>query len=57
MKLSEDELIVIIKIIEQDPRPSYINDEKRLYGVTYGNKNVKFKVKETLATIAEIEEV
>lgn len=57
MKLSEDELIDIIKIIEQDPRPSYINDEKRLYGVTYGNKNVKFKVKETLATIAEIEEV
>lgn len=57
MKLSEDELIVIIKIIEQDPRPSYINDEKRLYGVTYGNKNVKFKVKETLATIAEIEVV
>ncbi|MBQ3782377.1 MAG: tRNA (N6-threonylcarbamoyladenosine(37)-N6)-methyltransferase TrmO [Lachnospiraceae bacterium] len=57
MKLSEDELVVIIKIIEQDPRPSYINDEKRLYGVTYGNKNVKFKVKETLATIAEIEEV
>lgn len=57
MKLSEDELIVIIKIIEQDPRPSYINDEKRLYGVTYGNKNVKFKVKETLATITEIEEV
>ena len=57
MKLSEDELIVIIKIIEQDPRPSYINDEKRLYGVAYGNKNVKFKVKETLATIAEIEEV
>ena len=45
----------ITKIIEQDPRPSYIEDEQRIYGVSYAGYNIKFKVAHTVATILEIE--
>lgn len=45
----------VTKIIEQDPRPSYIEDEQRIYGVSYAGRNVRFKVAHTVATILEIE--
>ena len=29
---------------EQDPRPSYQHDAERVYGVTFGNQNIRFQV-------------
>lgn len=54
--LSAEEAICIEKIIEQDPRPSYIDDPQRIYGVTYGEHNVKFRVEGKKATVIDIEE-
>lgn len=45
----------IIKILESDPRPSYQNDENRIYGFTVGGYEIKFKVQDGKAVITEAE--
>jgi len=47
----------VTKIIEQDPRPSYIENEQRIYGVTYAGFNIKFKVVHAVANILDIETI
>ncbi len=54
--LPETEKQAIIDCIAQDPRPSY-QDDGRVYGMAYGNHNVKFIVKNGVATILEFETV
>ena len=54
-KLTTEFVTCVTKIIEQDPRPSYIEDEQRIYGVSYAGCNIRFKVAHTVATILEIE--
>ena len=54
-KLTPEFVTCVTKIIEQDPRPSYIEDEQRIYGVSYAGCNIRFKVAHTVATILEIE--
>lgn len=55
VKLTPEFVTCVTKIIEQDPRPSYIEDEQRVYGVSYAGYNIKFKVVRTIATILEVE--
>lgn len=55
--MSEEERLCIEKLIEQDPRPSYIEDEKRVYGVSYGRWNVKFVVKNDEAEVISVEKL
>lgn len=54
-KLTPELVICVTKIIEQDPRPAYIEDEQRIYGVSYAGFNIKFEVIHSVATILEIE--
>ena len=54
-KFTPEFVTCVTKIIEQDPRPSYIEDEQRIYGVSYAGCNIRFKVAHTVATILEIE--
>lgn len=42
--LSPEELYLLTKTLEQDPRPPYHHDEKRIYGMTFGQWDVKFSV-------------
>lgn len=44
----------IITCLENDPRPSYQTDESRVYGMTYGEYNVKFTVSGDTLYIKEI---
>ncbi len=44
----------IINCLENDPRPSYQTDESRVYGMTYGEYNVKFTVSADTLYIKEI---
>lgn len=46
----------IIKLLEQDPRPSYIGDGERVYGLSYGKWNIKFVVTNQVATILTVSE-
>ena len=31
-------------VLSQDPRPQYIDDETRIYGITFANLNIKFRI-------------
>ena len=46
----------IVDCIAQDPRPSYQNDG-RIYGMIYGNHNIKFTVSNGVATLADCVEI
>ena len=32
------------EVLAQDPRPSYQEDPKRIYGMRFGNMDVKFRI-------------
>ena len=45
----------LLKILGQDPRPAYQNDPGRIYGLSYANMNIKFKVNDKKLTVTDIE--
>ena len=53
-KIREEKRIPLIKVLEQDPRPSYIDDSERIYGVSFAGYNVKFKVQGGILTVCEV---
>lgn len=52
--LSNYQLSTIESLISLDPRPRYHNDPERIYGMRYGDMDVRFKVEGDTATIVEI---
>lgn len=54
MKIPFDIVDGLFETLKHDPRPSYQNDSERIYGMTYGEFQVKFKVKENELTIVDI---
>lgn len=48
---------ILIKLIEQDPRPHYHHDPTRKYGFCYNNFEVKFRVNEYEAEILSISRI
>jgi len=47
----------LIKVLENDPRPSYQSDENRVYSFEFGNMNVKIKVSGEEVTVVGIKNV
>lgn len=47
-------LPALIKILESDPRPSYQEDEKRIYGFVFAEMEIKFTVKGDTLTVTSI---
>ena len=45
----------IREILAQDPRPAYQNDPDRIYGMDHGRCNIRFQVKDGVATVISIE--
>ena len=46
----------IMGVLQSDPRPRYQNDPDRIYGLTYGGVNIKFRVAGDVLTVVEVEE-
>jgi hypothetical protein len=44
----------IINLLSQDPRPAYQNDPNKIYGVRYGEQNIRFTVEENILKVIEI---
>lgn len=55
MQIPEDRREEIVRLLEQDPRPSYHNDPERVYGVSYAEWNVKFQVDEDVLRVVGVE--
>lgn len=43
-RLDEEKREVLLEILAQDPRPSYIEDSERVYGFFYAGFEIKFRV-------------
>ncbi len=54
-QIPEKKRPALMGILSQDPRPSYQNDPERVYGVAFGDKNVKFRVEEGVLTVCAVE--
>lgn len=47
-------LAEIVKLLEQDPKPSYKNEDGRVYGMRYSGYEVKFTYSDGRITVTEI---
>jgi len=56
-RIDEDKRAALIVLLEQDPRPSYQEDAERVYGMTYGAWDVRFRVKDGMLSVIEVKEV
>ena len=55
-EIPEEKRAALMGILSQDPRPSYQNDPERIYGVAFGDKNVRFRVSDGVLTVCQVEE-
>lgn len=55
--ISVDKRAPLITILAQDPRPSYQQDEERVYGMAFGAWEIRFRVKGDVLTVTEVKEV
>ena len=53
--LPVDKQECLIKLLEQDPRPSYHDDSNKIYGVRFAGYNIRFRVCGNDLTIIDIE--
>ncbi len=54
-KIPENKQVALLKILKQDPRPAYQNDPERIYGLSFCDMNIKFKVNGKKLTVTDIE--
>lgn len=52
--LPETNRETIINLLSQDPRPAYQNDPNKVYGVCYGEQNIRFTVEDNILKVIEI---
>ena len=54
MILPEEKRAAAVKMLSLDPRPSYIGDENRIFGVDFAGYDIRFKVRDNILTVTEI---
>ena len=52
--ISDEEAVILTKILEQDPRPQYQDEPDRIYRMNFRNYDVAFKISDRNATVFEI---
>ena len=52
--LPEDKRSAAVKMLSLDPRPSYIDDNARIFGVEFAGFDIKFKVQDAILTVCEV---
>ena len=53
-KVTESQRESLIEVLAHDPRPQYQNDPERVYGIAFGDMDIKFKVEGCLLTVLQI---
>lgn len=53
-KLTEGQLENITELLSLDPRPSYQNDEERIYGLSFEDLQIKFRYEEEKIVVTDI---
>lgn len=55
--IPHDKLDALIAVLADDPRPTYIDDAERIYGISFGGYEINFKVKDNILTVIKTEKV
>lgn len=55
-KVRESKQNSLIKVLEQDPRPSYQNDPEREYGMRFSDYEIFFKVTDDTLTVTRVKD-
>ena len=53
-RLPEDKIAPLTGLLALDPRPAYQTDPERIYGVRFGEYNVRFRVDGEILTVCEV---
>ncbi len=53
-RIPENKRDALIGVLSHDPRPAYQADPERVYGLTFGGWNVRFRVKDSTLTVVDI---
>lgn len=53
----EEKRTALLAVLSHDPRPTYQEDPERVYGMAYGDMNVKFRVADGTLTVCAVEDV
>ena len=56
-KIPQEKLTSLFEILSQDPRPSYIEDGQRIYGMKYSDFEIKFSVSDNVLTVKSVEKI
>ena len=56
-KIDPDKIKALYGVLEQDPRPSYQQDDGRVYGVSFSGWNIRFRVSSLELTVVEVEKI
>ena len=56
-KIPEDRQKALKGVLEEDPRPSYQEDPDRVYGFEFAGFDVRFRVRDNVLTVCEIERI
>lgn len=54
-KLSTEQQTTLFELLAQDPRPAYQHDESRIYGLSFGAWNIRFRVIGSTLIIEDIQ--
>lgn len=55
--LGKERTLCLYDALREDPRPSYIENDDRVYGFYFDIYEIKFKVEEKILTVIEIKEI
>ena len=53
-KIPEADRKLLSELLSQDPRDRVIHDNSRIWGLTYGNYNIRFQVHDNVLTVSEV---
>lgn len=53
----KDKHEAIMEILAEDPRPAYQEDPERIYGVAFAGVDVRFRVRDGILTVCEVEKL
>ena len=54
-KIIPEKYAALVSVLKEDPRPSYQNDPERVYGLSFGGMNVRFRVEDLNLTVLSVE--
>lgn len=56
-KIPENRREALTGVLAHDPRPSYQQDPNRIYGLTFGGFNVRFRIADNTVTVLDVQPV